>query len=124
MEAMREQQREALDTAKDYIGKLLNAVDTVGVELAGEAKTDTKEYLDTIIKGVNWTIEILNRTLDYVNEKEELIQKESVNNRMLHFSAVYETSNQDAIEDALKSDIRTYLSEFLLAIETRNAYIS
>lgn len=53
MENMREQQKEALLAAKDYIGKLLNAVDIVGLELSGAEKADTKEYLDTIIKGVN-----------------------------------------------------------------------
>ena len=58
MEDLREQQKEALLTARDYIGKLLDAVDVVGVELSGEEQEDTKEYLDTILKGVNWTIEV------------------------------------------------------------------
>ncbi len=124
MEDMREQQKEALLTARDYIGKLLNAVDVVGVELSGAEQEDTQEYLDTIIKGVNWTLEILNRTIDYVNENEELIQKESVNDRMLHFSSVYESSNREALNEALHSDIKTYLAEFLFAIDTRNSYIS
>lgn len=124
MENMREQQKEALLAAKDYIGKLLNAVDVVGLELSGAEKADTKEYLDTIIKGVNWTIEILNRTIDYVNENEELIQKESVNDRMLHFSAVYGSSNREALNEALQIDIKTYLAEFLMAIDTRNSYAS
>ena len=124
MEDLREQQKEALLTARDYIGKLLDAVDVVGVELSGEEQEDTKEYLDTILKGVNWTIEILNRTIDYVNENEELIQKESVNDRMLHFSSVYESSNRQALNEALQSDVKTYLSEFMFAIDTRNSYTS
>ena len=124
MEDLREQQKEALLTARDYIGKLLDAVDVVGVELSGEEQEDTKEYLDTILKGVNWTIEVLKRTIDYVNENEELIQKESVNDRMLHFSSVYESSNREALNEALHSDIKTYLAEFLFAIDTRNSYIS
>ena len=124
MEDMREQQKEALLTARDYIGKLLDAVDVVGVELSGEEQEDTKEYLDTILKGVNWTIEVLNRTIDYVNENEELIQKESVNDRMLHFSSVYESSNRQALNEALQSDVKTYLSEFMFAIDTRNSYTS
>ena len=124
MENMREQQKEALLAGKDYIGKLLNAVDVVGLELSGAEKADTKEYLDTIIKGVNWTIEILSRTIDYVNENEELIRKESVNDRMLHFSAVYESSNREALNEALQIDIKTYLAEFLMAIDTRNSYAS
>jgi hypothetical protein len=124
MEDLREQQKEALLTARDYIGKLLDAVDVVGVELSGEEQEDTKEYLDTILKGVNWTIEVLNRTIDYVNENEELIQKESVNDRMLHFSSVYESSNRQALNEALQSDVKTYLSEFMFAIDTRNSYTS
>ncbi|MBP7320590.1 MAG: hypothetical protein KA953_05960 [Lachnospiraceae bacterium] len=124
MEDLREQQKEALLTARDYIGKLLDAVDVVGVELSGEEQEDTKEYLDTILKGVNWTIEVLKRTIDYVNENEELIQKESVNDRMLHFSSVYESSNRQALNEALQSDVKTYLSEFMFAIDTRNSYTS
>ena len=124
MEDLREHQKEALLTARDYIGKLLDAVDVVGVELSGEEQEDTKEYLDTILKGVNWTIEVLNRTIDYVNENEELIQKESVNDRMLHFSSVYESSNRQALNEALQSDVKTYLSEFMFAIDTRNSYTS
>lgn len=66
----------------------------------------------------------MNRTIDYVNENEELIQKESVNDRMLHFSAVYESSNREALNEALQIDIKTYLAEFLMAIDTRNSYAS
>lgn len=124
MEDLREQQMEALDTARDYIAKLLNAVDRVRLELETEGKDDTQEYLQTILQGVNWTIEILNRTIDYVNEQGELIRKESVNDRMLHFSAVYETNNKEAIGEALESDIKTFLTEFIGAIEIRKGYTS
>ena len=122
MEELRIQQIEALDMAEEYIGKLIHATQTVTEELKGEALEDSKEYVLTIIQGINWTLQVLNRTIDVLNENELLIDKESVNTRMNHFSAVFETQDMDAIAQAFESDVYSFLTEFKAAIEKRRTY--
>ena len=121
MEDLRKQQIEALDMAEKYINKLIIATETVTDELRGNTLEDSAEYMQTIIKGVNWTIQVLNRTLDVLNEKEVLMDKESVNGRMVNFSTIFETQNMEEIAKSFETDIHTYLCEFKEAIEKRKS---
>ena len=40
---------------------------------------DTDKFLENIINGINWEINVLNGTMALINEKEERIRKEEMN---------------------------------------------
>lgn len=56
MENQKEKQIESLKTAHEYIKRLRNRIESVILELREERKEDTEEFLNQIIKGINWVI--------------------------------------------------------------------
>lgn len=94
MQDDRQEQVEALETLKEYNVKIVKALSEVGEELRGNRKEDTDEYLDYIFKGVNWELQVLNQTLDLLNEKEDQISRDSVNVMVQQLNDAY-TSKAD-----------------------------
>lgn len=79
MSELREQQMEALQVAGEYSNKLIVAMNKIIEELSGNRLPDTDEYMDSILKGLNWLFEVFNGTKDIINEKEVVIDKDVVN---------------------------------------------
>ncbi|MCR4842588.1 MAG: hypothetical protein K5840_04950 [Eubacterium sp.] len=117
MEELRQQQKEALITTHEYIQKLFDAIPKVNNELRGQMLDDTEEYLNAILNGVNFVTEVFNRTMDYVNADEVLVDKEKLNEYVLRFMAEYKNGSKAAIADSLENDILVYLQSFDEAIQ-------
>ena len=62
------EQLEALEMAYEYIKKLEIGIVTVVPEIRTIKKDDTDEYLQKIIEGINWVIQVVNGTMDLLNE--------------------------------------------------------
>lgn len=97
MEENRKEIEEALVAVVEYIPKLRNGIQNVYGELTQERFEDTDAYLNSIIQGINWVIEVYNPTRDVVNESGIAIDKDKVNQSIL------------SLNDALieKSDLNT-----------------
>ena len=118
MEDLRKQQEEALETTYDYMGRLIDAIPKVSHELRGNRMPDTDDYVKTILNGVNFVTEVLNRTLDYINENEELLDKEEINALLADFMSTYSQGPDEAVADAFDRDVTVYLDKYYSAIET------
>ena len=116
MEDLRTQQKEALITVQDYIQRLKKAIPNACSELRGEMLDDTEEYVHTILNGVNYTIEVLRLTLDYINADELILDKEEINALITDFMEIYRVGPKERIADAFEKDILTYLDKFDAAI--------
>lgn len=112
MGELRDQQMEALSVAGAYCGRLLNAIDNVVSELRGNRLPDTDAYIDEIVNGLNWVLEVTNRTLDLVNESETVIDKEQTNEAVKVLSEALRLKNDELIADSLAGGIRSYLAIF------------
>ncbi|PXV90210.1 hypothetical protein C8E03_105118 [Lachnotalea glycerini] len=96
MENLREQQLDALKAVFDYNKKLIPALEEVLVELRGSQKEDTKEYLNYILKGVNWVIQVVNGTKSLINEKEDIIKKDAMNEVIVNLNqSIKEENNME-----------------------------
>ncbi len=102
MEEKRAEQKEALEVFCEYNGRFVKSVRTIIPELEGDRKDDTDEFLQGIVKGINWEIGILNGTLDFINEKEERVKKEEVNGTILKLSKAIEGKDDREIAECLK----------------------
>lgn len=105
MEDKRKEQKEALQTLIEYSPKLLKAMYTVAEELKGNRQPDTDEYLKTIINGMNWELQVVNGTIDYLNEEEVKIDKEKANNIIIGFDKVYKEKDDEKLSEFLKEQI-------------------
>lgn len=109
---LREEQIEALEVAYGYSKKLINAIGNVIQELRVKRLEDTQEYLDSIISGLNWTIEVINGTKDVLNEKEEVIKKEEVNQVVMNLSESLVNKDDKATANIMEKDIVPFLYLF------------
>lgn len=111
MDDYRQQQIEALQVVHEYSVKLIKGIESVTEELAGNRLLDTDTYLDEVVKGINWTIEVVNRTMDVINEKEVLIDKEKVNEAVKALGEALSKKEDALIASALKGGILEFVQQ-------------
>ena len=107
----KDQQIEALTEMVSYEERLIPGLYAVITELTEERKEDTDEFLVTLINGMNWVFQIVNHTLDLLNEKEADLDKEKINDAITIFTKAKEEKNDEAIANAI--------SEYLIPILQR-----
>lgn len=111
MDDYRQQQIEALQVAHEYCGKLIKGIENVSEELSGSRLLDTDAYLDEVVKGINWIIEIINRTMDVINEKEILIENDKVNEAVNELGDALSKKEDALIADALKGGVLDFVKQ-------------
>lgn len=120
MEDLRRQQIEAVEALESYNKKMVNTIPTIVEELRGNAKPDTKEFLNHILKGMNWEIEVINGCLTYFNEDEMLIDKEAANEKVLKFNEAVESTDDLKLADALENIMLPFFIQLKEIIEKKS----
>lgn len=103
MNEIREQQIEALEAMIDYSKKLTPALEEIITELKGETKEDTKEYLDYILKGLNWFIQVVNGTKSVLDEAGEAFEKDEVNGAVINLNNALEKEDNLELSEILEN---------------------
>jgi uncharacterized protein YicC (UPF0701 family) len=97
----RSEQVEALEVMKEYNLKLVKALKEMADELKGARKEDTDDYLDHIFKGVNWELQVINGTLELLNEKKSQISKDTLNKMVEEINDAYTNKDDEKIVSIL-----------------------
>lgn len=109
MEDIRKQQIEALETIVEYVPKLAKAFETIATELKGEKAPDTDEFLKQAVEGLNFVIEMFNATMSLLNEKEELFQKDVIEEKVKAFDQAYQEKNDAKIAASIEDGIIPFI---------------
>lgn len=117
MQDNRAEQIEALGVAKDYCVKLQNGINNVVKELREGRLPDTTEYLNTILKGINWVFEVYNGTKEVIAESGVVIDKEKVNSEAARLSKSLKDKDDLAVADILENVIAPFLAGIQKAAE-------
>lgn len=112
MEDIRKQQVEALEVGVEYVQKLIPAIKEILPELCGEEKEDTMDFLGQIIDGINFVIEIVNATMPMINEKEEILNKEGIEEKVQILSKALQTRDNAKTAQALEEGILPFVDIF------------
>ncbi|MDY4892103.1 MAG: molecular chaperone [Agathobacter sp.] len=83
MEDNRKEQIEALEVLTDFNKRLIKNVKIVVKELSGARLEDTDNFIKSIVDAMNWEIQVMNGTMDLLNEGEKRIDKEAFNEKIL-----------------------------------------
>lgn len=110
---------EALKALKDYNVKIVKALKEIMPELKGDKKEDTDEYLQHILRGINWEIEVINGTRHYINREEELISKEKVNQIILDLNETIQKKQDMDMADIMKNRLLPFLVSLEAIIEEK-----
>ncbi len=111
----RAEQVEALQAMLDYNPRLVKAMKAVSDELAGERQPDTDEYLLSVIKGINWEIQVLNGTMEVLNEKELQVEKDAVNDIFVEFNDLYQNKNDSGMAVSFQTKVIPFFETFEVA---------
>ena len=79
MEDNRAEQIEALQVLEEFNGRLVKNMEIIVKELSGERLDDTDQFLKGIIDAINWEIQVVNSTMQVLNDGKVRVDKESFN---------------------------------------------
>lgn len=112
MDEIRQQQIEALQMGCEYIEKLIPAMKEILPELRGEEKPDTQEYLNQQMDGLNFVIDIMNATMSLINEKETVLIRDNMEEKVQTLNKALIARDHAGIADALEHDILPMIDVF------------
>ena len=112
MEDIRVQQLEALEVGVDYVKKLVPAIKEIIPELRGDEKEDTMDFLNQIIGGINFMIDIVNATMGLINEKEEILNKDGMEEKVQNLNAGLQARDNAKTAQALEEGILPFMDIF------------
>ena len=79
MEDNRAEQIEALEVLTEFNDRLVHNMEIIVKELKGERLDDTDQFLKGIVDAVNWEIQVVNGTLDTLNDGKVRVDKSDFN---------------------------------------------
>lgn len=86
MEDNRAEQKEALETLVGFNTRLVKNMKIIIKELSGQRLDDTNAFLEDITKAMNWEIQVMNGTMELLNEGKQRIDKEGFNTKIIALS--------------------------------------
>ncbi len=114
MDHVKKEQIEALNAVVAYNEKLIPAIKEVILELDGEQKEDTFSYLDYILKGVNWVIQVVNGTRSLLEENGITIDKDKMNQTITSLNQSVKEKDCVTIANCLKEGVLPFCNQLLI----------
>lgn len=79
----RAEQKEALETLAEFNVRLVKNMKIVVRELSGQRLDDTNAFLKDILNAINWEVQVMNGTMELLNEDAQHIDKEDFNEKII-----------------------------------------
>ena len=123
MDESKKMQYEALKDGAEYALRLVPAIREIIPELRGEERDDTEEFKNQIFEGINYIVQIVNGTLPLINEKEVILNRDGIEEKMQQLIASVNTKDNGQVATALEEGILPFVEIFyqVAAIIVKNA---
>lgn len=108
-------QREALTTLISYSDNLIPALQQVIEELKGEGKEDTESFLNEVITGINWEIEVYNQCAGLISQRSNYIDKKAMISAVTNLGKVLSSGDHQMIARCFEDDFLPFLNKLALA---------
>lgn len=110
MEDIRKEQIEALEVLVEFNERLTKNIKIVIKELSGVRLPDTDKFIKSIIDAINWEIQVMNGTMDLLNEGSIRIDKEAFNEKTIGVGEAIAMKNDEELAKAFEA-ILPYFEE-------------
>lgn len=104
----RAEQKEALETLTGFNVRLINNMKLIVQELSGERKEDTDAFLNDIVQALNWEIQVVNGTMELLNEGKIRIDKEAFNAKIAALGEAIAAKDDRAMAEQFKEVIPVF----------------
>lgn len=108
MEDIRAEQKEALEVLVEFNEKLLHNIPILVKELSGERLEDTEDFKKSIIDAINWEVQVVNGTLDFLNEGKVRVDKEAVNEKILALGKAIKEKDDKKLAEAFSNVVSVF----------------
>ena len=103
-------QKETMQELVSYSDNLIPALQALIEELRHNVQEDTSDFLNEVITGINWEIEVYNQCADLINEKTSYIDKKAMITAVKNLGASLSSGNQEMVADCLEADFLPFLT--------------
>lgn len=97
MEDNRKEQIEALEVLLEFNERLVKNMNIIVKELSGKRLDDTDKFLKSIVDAINWEIQVVNGTLEVINDGEERLDKEAFNKAVSALAEAFKAKDDAAM---------------------------
>ena len=97
-----------------YSEGLIPALQNIIEELRGEEREDTSDYLNEVITGINWEIEVYNQCADIINERSSYIDKKTMISAVKNLGTTLNSGDYLLVADCLEEDFIPFLNKLTL----------
>ncbi len=108
MEDNRKEQMEALEVLTDFNGRLVKNMTIIVKELSGERLDDTDKFLKSIVDAINWEIQVVNGTIELLNDGKERIDKEEFNRAIVSLNDAISAKEDAKMAEEFKKVILVF----------------
>lgn len=108
MENSRSEQMEALKTLEEFNGKLVGNMKSLVNELSGNRLDDTDKLLKTVIDSLNWEINVVNLTMEVLNDGETRVDKDDFNKSVSALSEAIGSGDDTKMAGQFKEVIKVF----------------
>lgn len=115
MEDREQLQHEVLKELVSYSENLIQALEEVVIELRGKDKEDTNDFLNEVIMGINWEIEVYNQCAALINAKTDSIEKKVMVQAVRNLGVSINSGEELKIADCLENDFLPFLNNLAMA---------
>ena len=123
MEDNRAEQIEALQVLEEFNGRLVKNMEIIVKELSGERLDDTDQFLKGIVDAINWEIQVVNSTMQVLNDGKVRVDKESFNADIVALSKAISAKDDAKMAEEFQRVIPVFkqlgesVNEVIFAIE-------
>ncbi len=103
MEDNRREQIEALEVLAEFNVRLVKNMRIVIKELSGARLEDTDNFVKSIIDAINWEIQVLNGTIELLNEGKKRVDKDMFNQRILAVGEAFSAKDDLKLAEAFEA---------------------
>lgn len=115
MEEREQLQLEVLKELITYSDNLIPALQVLIEELRAGSQEDTNTFLNDVINGINWEIEVFNQCMSLINEKGSYIDKKLMIAAVGNLGNSLREGDTLRVADCLETDFLPFLNKLDLA---------
>ncbi len=105
MEDNRKEQVEALEVLIEFNERLVKNMTIIVKELSGQRLDDTDKFLKSIVDAINWEIQVVNGTMDVLNDRKERLNKNEFNRAVVSLGKAIEAKDDAGMAEEFKKII-------------------
>ena len=104
----RAEQKEALEILSEFNVRLVKNMNIVVKELSGQRLEDTDKFVKGIVDAINWEVQVVNGTMELLNDGKERINKEHFNSKIQVLSDAIAAKDDSKMAGAFKELIPVF----------------